>query len=162
MTRLFSFVVVAVSFLLAGNFAAAQPQEGVYYQIKNVNSKKVLALSDSEGDGEQILQRMSGQGERQQWSFVKVGAYYRILNRKTGQALNVRSTAGETPIIASDNGKNLQWSFEKNAEGYVIKSRHSGLVIDVADESTERKASVIQNSAHDGRNQTFELVPVEE
>lgn len=162
MTRLVAIVVLAVSFQLAGQLVAAPPNEGAYYKIKNVNSKKALALNDGAEDGAQIIQRSPGQNERQQWSFVRVGKFYRIVNRKSGQALNVQSKEDGTPVIASDNGKNLQWSLEETEGGFIIKSRHSGLVLDVANEAEERKAEVIQYPFHDGRNQIFEIELVEE
>lgn len=162
MTRFVAVVLVATSCLFADRFASAQPEAGVYYRIRNVNSQKMLALDDKGADGAQIVQRSPGQNERQQWSFVKVGGHYKIVNRKSGQSLNVESTEAETPIIASDNGKNLQWSLEKKGEAYVIKSRHSGLVIDVANESAERKSPVIQYGYHEGRNQLFELEAVQD
>lgn len=160
MTRYVAMVVVAVSFLFVGNFAAAQPEEGVYYRIRNVNSEKFLALGDGAEDGAQIVQRLQGDNERQQWSFVKVGKYYKIVNRKSGQSLNVHSKDEEAPIIASDDGKNQQWSVDKKGDAIIIKSRHSGLVIDVADASKDPKAPVIQYRSHEDRNQVFELEPV--
>ena len=160
--------VVAVSFLFACQTALAQPVEGQYYRIKNVNSKKVLALDDGAGkvDGALIVQRSPGQNERQHWKFVKVGEFYKIINRKSGQALNVQSASGEegAPIIqwdASDDGENQQWSLEKKRGNYYIKARHSGMVIDVANASKEREGAVIQYPYHEGRSQLFELVPVE-
>jgi hypothetical protein len=154
-------VILAVSFLCIGKFAAAQPAEGQYYRIMNVNSKKVLSLGDTEADREQLVQRAHGEGERQQWSFIKVGKHYRIANRQTGQLLNVQSLEANSAVTAKENGKNSQWSLEKSGKTYLIRSRHSGLVIDVADVSKERKAPVIQFSENGGRSQMFEIELVE-
>jgi hypothetical protein len=154
-------VILAVSFLCIGKFAAAQPAEGGFYRITNVNSKKALALGDTEADGEQIIQRADGEGERQHWSFIKVGNHYKIANRKTGQLLNVRSLEPDTAVSAKENGRNAQWSLEKSGGTYLIRSRHSGLVLDVADVSKERKAPVIQSSEIKSRNQRFEIELVE-
>lgn len=164
MTRCIAMAVLTVSLLLSGKFAAAQPEEGVYYRIKNVNSKKMLALGigAAKVDEAQIVQRARGEDERQQWKFVKVGKYFKIINRKSEQELNVRSKDEEAPIVASTDGKNAQWSLEKEGKAYLIKSRNSGLVVDVADESKDRKAPVIQYRNHEGRNQLFELEPVTE
>ena len=168
MTRFAAMVSVAVSFLFADRVAVAQPEEGQFYQIKNVNSKMVLALEDGAAklDGARIVQRVPTPNEHQQWKFVKVGGFYKIVNRRTGQALNVLNGSNEerAPIIqwdANDNGENEQWSLEKKGNYFVIKARHSGMVIDVEAGSVERKAPVIQYPYHDGRNQIFELVPVE-
>ncbi len=162
MIRFVALMVVAVSFLFAGNFAAAQPAEGEFYRIKNLNSGKYLALGDDSDKMKeaQVVQRAQGKGNRQQWSFEKVGKFYRIINRQSGQALNVHSTEEDEPVFATDNGKNAQWSLEKVGENYMIKSRNSGLVVDVADESKERKAPVVQFQAKETRNQIFALEPV--
>ncbi|MFO0876530.1 MAG: RICIN domain-containing protein, partial [Gemmataceae bacterium] len=93
----------------------------------------------------------------QQWKFVKVGDYYKIVNRKTGKALNVSSGSKEegAPIIqwdAGDDGENQQWSLEKKGQAYVIKARHSGLVLDVAEEKKDRKAALIQYGYKNGEN----------
>jgi hypothetical protein len=162
MSRCVAMLVVAVSFLCAERFAAAEPEAGKFYRIRNVNSKKMLALDDKGADGAQIVQRAPGKNERQHWSFEAVGKHYRIINRKSGQRLNVKSTDEGSPIIASDDGKNAQWSLEAKGDKYVIRSRHSGMVVDVAEESKERKAPVIQFPFHEGRNQIFELEAVTE
>jgi hypothetical protein len=164
MTRFVAISLFAVSTLLASSLAAAEPEEGKFYRIINVNSNKCLALADGakKVDEAQIVQRNHGQNERQQWSFVKVGEgrNFRIINREGGQALSVHSTDAGAPVVASNSAKNRQWSFEKKGDNYVIKSRHSDLVLDVADESTERKAPLIQAKANDGQNQLFKIEEV--
>lgn len=159
--------MAAVSLLFACQ-AVAQPVEGQYYQIKNLNSKMVLALDDGAGkvEGALIVQRSPAKYERRHWKFVKVGEFYKIINRHSGQALNVQNASGEegAPIIqwdASDEGENQQWSLEEKKGNYRIKARHSGMVVDVADESKARQAGVIQMSQREGRSQLFQLVPVE-
>ena len=162
MVRIVAMLVVTSAFLFAGTNVSAQVEVDVYYRIKNVNSKKVLALGvgAAKVDEAQIVQRSQGQDERQQWKFVKVGKYYKIVNRKSEQVLNVHSKDGGDPIVASTDGKNAQWSLEKKGDAFLIRSRNSGFVIDVADESKDRKAPVIQYPDHEGRNQLFELEPV--
>lgn len=161
MTRFVALVVVTLIFLSSGMAATVQPEEGVYYRIKNVNSEKFLALGDgaAKKDATQIVQRSTGKDERAQWKFVPVGKYYKIVNRKTEQELSVDAKDEGEPVLARTNGRHAQWSIEKekNGEGFQIKSRHSGLVIDVANESKDRKAPIIQFPTHEGRNQIFEL-----
>lgn len=72
MTRAVAMLLLTGAFLGAGNISAQEPQEGVFYRIKNVNSKRVLALSDGTGkaDDPQIVQRAHGKDERQPWRFV--------------------------------------------------------------------------------------------
>nr|WP_309690148.1 RICIN domain-containing protein [Armatimonas sp.] len=146
----------------------ADPEEGEYYRIKNVRSKKVLSVADDGKEkGAPIVQVVPGPSELQQWQFVKVGGYYKIVNRKTGMALNVESESMQegAPIIQWDarvNKKNQQWSLVKKGDFFAIKVRHSGLVLDVAAGSKERRVSLIQYplQRNDNGNQIFELVPV--
>ena len=145
MIRFVAVAVLAIAILAVGQTAWAQPEEGQFYRIKSVSSKKVLSVEDK-GEGDAIIQVAPGVAEVQQWKFVKSGDYYKIVNRKTGKALNVKNASKEegTPIIqwdASDKGENQQWSLEKKGTSYVIKARHSGLVLDVADESKKGKAA---------------------
>lgn len=168
MARFVAMVALAGSLMCISQIALAQPEEGQYYRIKCVSSKKVLAVEDKgKEDGAQIIQVLPGPKDFQQWKFVKVGDFYKIVNRKTGKALNVQNASKEegTPIIqwdASDNGENQQWSLENKGNAFVIKARHSGLVLDVAEENKKRKASLIQYGYKQGDNdnQHFVLEPV--
>jgi len=162
--RFVAMIVVTLAYLSAAAVANAQPEEGVYYRIKNVNSKKFLALGDgaATSDETQIVQRSPAMNERAQWKFVPVGKHYRIVNRKTGQELSVHSKDEGEPILARTKVKHGQWSVESKDGSYVFKSRHSGLVIDVAEASKDRKAPVIQYPSHEGHNQLFELEPVKD
>lgn len=167
MSRFVAMAAVAGAFLFASPTVSAQPEEGQYYQIKNVRSKKTLAIDDegAKVEGAQIVQRIAGPNPRQEWKFEKVGRYYKIINRKSGMALNVQnaSKAEGTPIIqwdASDPGENQQWLLEKHGENYVLKARHSGLVLDVSTGTKKRKAELLQYSFQNSGNQIFALVPV--
>ena len=124
MIRFVAMMVVTLSFLSGGTVASEHPEEGVFYRLKNVNSKKVLALGvgAAKSDNTQIVQRSQGQDERQQWKFVAVGKYYRIVNRKTEQELNVRSKDEDDAVVASTDGKNAQWSLEQMGEAFLIKN----------------------------------------
>jgi hypothetical protein len=96
---------------------------------------------------------------------VKEGRFYKIINRKSGLALNVKdaSTQEGAPIIqwdASVKAENQQWSIQKHGEAYAIRARHSGLVLDVADGTKDARAPLIQYHFGNGTNQLFELLPV--
>lgn len=167
MNRIVKLAMLSVTLLGATQLAQAQPEADVWYQIKNVASKKNLALDDKakKENGALIVQRAPGTGERQQWKFVKVGAYYKIINRQSGQALNVQNAAGEdgTPIIqwdAADEGKNQQWTVEKKGDHYVFRARHSNKMIDVFGGSKAKKAGIVQWAENNSENQAFLLVPV--
>lgn len=166
MTRFIAFVAVAGSLLVASQVSLAQPEPDQWYRIKNVRSNKVLAIGEDKEA--QIVQRLAGPNERQQWKFVPVAKapkHYTIVNRKTGQALNVINESREEgaaiiPWDASVKAQNQQWSLEKSGDHYVIKARHSGMVLDVAEGTKGRKAPLIQYSPQNSENQFFLLVPV--
>jgi hypothetical protein len=159
MLRCGAFAVVAVTSLLATQLAAAEPEAGKFYRIVNVHSHKCLALGDggAKADESQVVQRNPGQLERQQWSLEALpgGKHYRIINRMNGQALSVDSTEANAPVFASTSAKGRQWSLEKKGENYLIRSRHSDLVMNVVDESTDRKAPIVQAQPNDQPNQLF-------
>lgn len=169
MTKLCMAMVLASCVLTcAGPGMGADPEDGQYYRIKNIRSKKVLSVSEvGKEEGAPIVQALPGPKNLQEWKFVKIGDYYKIVNRKTGKALNVQSESKEAgaPVIqwdASVDNENQQWSFVKQGDYFAIKARHSGLVLDVAAGTKERKASLIQYPLQekDNENQIFELIPV--
>jgi Ricin-type beta-trefoil lectin domain-like len=169
MTRFYATLILASCLLLsAAQGTPTQVVEDQFYRIKNVRSKKVLSVEDKgKLEGAQIIQVVPGPSDLQQWKFVKTGDYYKIVNHKTGMALNVQneSKEGGTPIIQWDAkapNENQQWTLEKKGDAYAIKARHSGMVIDVANEKKDRKALLIQYpfKETDNDNQLFEFVPV--
>lgn len=160
--------LAAVGFLCTSQGVIAQVVEGQFYRIKNVGSKKYLALGDGAKTvvGAQIVQRAHGQDARQQWSFVKQGPFFKIINRQNGQALNVQgaSTDDGAPIIQWDanvKGQNQRWTLEPHGAYFALKARHSGKVVDVADEAKERKAEIVQSTFRNAETQLFEFVPVQ-
>jgi hypothetical protein len=120
------------------------PATGRYYQIKDVRSGLVLAIVKE--DDAKIIQAKAAADTTQQWQFVKVGGYYKIVNRKSGKVVDVRKgdkKVGTQIIQFKDHGgQNQQWSLEKQGKSFVLKSRHSGLVIEA------------------NGNNLFDLVPV--
>lgn len=142
-------------------------RENVFYKIQFVPGKKVLGIIGAKDDDARVILAPNNDLQGQQWKFVKAGDYYKIVNRKSGKALNVANASGEenAAIIqwdAADDGENQQWSLVKQGEHFVIQARHSGMVLDVADDSKNRKATVVQSNLREGRNQRIELVPVNE
>jgi len=140
------------------------PVKDAYYRIKNVNSHLALSLAMGGAKTEEapIIQRQPGIDTRQQWAFDPVEGGYRIVNRRSLQVLNLHSLEAGSPVMASDGGEHTSWSLEFKGAVFQIRSRSSGLVIDVADESTTRKASIVQYPSHGGLNQMFELELVAE
>ena len=167
-TRCAAVWMLALGFLSAGQAVMAQVVEGQFYRIMNVGSKKFLALGDDAKtvEGAQIVQRTKGNGAREQWSFVKQGNVYKIINRENGQALNVQggSTDEGAPIIqwaANVKGKNQRWTLEAHGAYFALMAKHSGMVVDVADGAKERKALIVQNTFRNTETQLFQLLPVE-
>ncbi len=162
--RFFFPVMLSLCLLCSSQGVMAQVVEGQFYRIKNVGTKKYLALGDDAKTvvGAQIVQRALGQDDRQQWSFVKQGPFFKIINRQNGQALNVQSASMEVgaPIIqweADVKGKNQRWTLVPHGAYFALKARHSDMVVDVADESTERKAPIVQNTFQNTETQLFEF-----
>ncbi len=163
-TRFFFPAMLLLCFLCSSQGVMAQVVEGQFYRIKNVGTKKCLALGDDAKTvvGAQIVQRALGQDDRQQWSFVKQGPFFKIINRQNGQALNVQGASMEegAPIIqweADVKGKNQRWTLEPHGAYFALKARHSDKVVDVANESTERKAAIVQNTFQNTETQLFEI-----
>ncbi|GGS56753.1 rhamnogalacturonan lyase family protein [Actinokineospora fastidiosa] len=93
---------------------------------------------------------------------VDTNAYYVLVNRHSGKALDVYNLATDdgAPIVqwARNDGAWQQWQFVDSGGGYYrLKSRHSGKVLDVEGRSTENGANVVQWTDHNGTNQQFQL-----
>ncbi|WP_184543245.1 RICIN domain-containing protein [Mucilaginibacter sp. FT3.2] len=90
------------------------------------------------------------------------GAYYRLLNLNSGQALDVNaaSTANGAGIIQwpQNGGNNQQWVITDNGGGYYkITNRNSGEALDVNAASTANGAGIIQWPWNGGNNQQWAL-----
>jgi len=90
------------------------------------------------------------------------GAYYRLLNLNSGQALDVNggSTANGAGIIQwpQNGGNNQQWQITDNGGGYYkITNRNSGQALDVNMGSTANGAGIIQWPWNGGNNQQWQL-----
>jgi endoglucanase len=90
------------------------------------------------------------------------GAYYRLLNANSGQALDVNaaSTANGAGIIQwpQNGGNNQQWVITDNGGGYYkIANRNSGQALDVNGAATTNGAGIIQWPWNGGNNQQWAL-----
>ncbi|MEV4656676.1 non-reducing end alpha-L-arabinofuranosidase family hydrolase [Micromonospora sp. NPDC049301] len=93
---------------------------------------------------------------------VDTTAWYVLLNRNSGKALDVYNLAtndgARITQWARNNGSQQQWQFVDSGGGYYrLKSRLSGKVLDVYNFSTANGASVVQWSDGNGTNQQFRL-----
>ncbi|SCL59567.1 endo-1,4-beta-xylanase [Micromonospora eburnea] len=93
---------------------------------------------------------------------VDTNAWYVLLNRNSGKALDVygASTADGARITqwTRNNGNNQQWQFVDSGGGYYrLKSRNSGKVLDVSNRATTDGAPLIQWTDANATNQQFQL-----
>jgi hypothetical protein len=89
-------------------------------------------------------------------------AYYRLINRNSGQVVdinNASTTAGTIAIQYPGNGgTNQQWQLTATSGGYYkLANRNSGQSLDVANSSTTAAANVVQNPANTGNSQQWQL-----
>lgn len=101
-------------------------------------------------------------GSNAQAATVDTSAWYVLVNRNSGKALDVYnySTTDGGRITQWDrhNQDNQQWQFVDSGGGYYrIRSRHSGKVLDVYNWSTANGAAVVQWADHNGNNQQWRL-----
>lgn len=76
-----------------------------YFKIINAASGKALDGAGTSA-GANVQQWSFGNGENQQWSIQKVNGNYKIINRKSGLALDVSGAS------KSDNANVLQWNYK--------------------------------------------------
>lgn len=93
------------------------------------------------------------------------GAWYKIVNRNSGDALDINgqsTTAGAGAIQWSYwGGNNQQWSFGSQGSGYfTINNRNSGLLLDVNGGSVSNGASIIQWTSNGGTNQHWRVIDI--
>ncbi|MFG1694238.1 non-reducing end alpha-L-arabinofuranosidase family hydrolase [Nonomuraea sp. NPDC049309] len=93
---------------------------------------------------------------------VDTNAWYVLINRNSGKALDVYNLAtndGARITQWTRNDQNQQqWQFVDSGDGYYrIKSRHSGKVLDVYNFSTANGGEIVQWSDHNGTNQQWRL-----
>lgn len=93
------------------------------------------------------------------------GAYYRLLNLNSGQALDVNgaSTVNGAGIIQwpQNGGNNQQWIIADDGGGYSkITNRNSGDALDVNSGSAASGAGIIQWPWNGGNNQQWQLTAV--
>ncbi|MHA4816876.1 non-reducing end alpha-L-arabinofuranosidase family hydrolase [Streptomyces aculeolatus] len=93
---------------------------------------------------------------------VDTNAWYVLVNRNSGKALDVYNLATEDGARITQWARNdqnqQQWQFVDSGGGYYrIKSRHSGKVLDVHNFSTANGGSIVQWADLNGTNQQWRL-----
>ncbi|MEO3798581.1 non-reducing end alpha-L-arabinofuranosidase family hydrolase [Nonomuraea sp. B1E8] len=93
---------------------------------------------------------------------VDTNAWYVLVNRNSGKALDVYNLAtndgARITQWSRNNGNQQQWQFVDSGDGYYrIKSRHSGKVLDIYNWSTANGGAIVQWADHNGTNQQWRL-----
>ncbi len=91
------------------------------------------------------------------------GTYYKVVNRNSGQVLDMSgfSTSNGGPAIQwpDNGGANQQWQEVPVNGGYKLVNRNSGLLLDDPGYSTTQGTQLDQWSDTNGSNQWWNLVP---
>jgi hypothetical protein len=90
------------------------------------------------------------------------GAYYRLLNLNSGDALDVNSasTASGGNIIqwTPNGGNNQQWAITGSSGGYyTLTNRNSNMLLDVSGASTAQGTGIVQMPTSGGGSQQWQL-----
>ncbi|MFC4901683.1 family 43 glycosylhydrolase [Streptosporangium amethystogenes subsp. fukuiense] len=93
---------------------------------------------------------------------VDTGAWYVLVNRNSGKALDVYNLATNDGARITqwtrNNGNQQQWQFVDSGGGYYrLKSRHSDKVLDVHNFSTANGGAIVQWADLNGTNQQWRL-----
>jgi hypothetical protein len=93
---------------------------------------------------------------------VDTSAWYVLVNRNSGKALDVSNTATTDGAVVHQwsrhDGANQQWQFVDSGGGYYrLKSKNSGKVLDVDNWSTADGGKIQQWTDLNGTNQQFRL-----
>ena len=126
---------------LSLTFAAAA-EEAKYVKLLNVNTGRVLGVTDDSDDNEAraIIAKDEPANKSRQWQLVKDGEYLKIVNRKSGKVLDVNNASKDEDgeIIQweekTDDNDNQRWSWEGKGDDRRLKSKDSKLVLDVTAE----------------------------
>ena len=129
-----------------------------FFRITNMASK--AALSSASDSKPQVLE--GAQRFDEQWGLIgEGGGIYRIVNRRSGLALDVarsETTSGAEVIsYAYNGGANQQWLLQRTADGaYKIVNRNSKLLLSFAPDGK----SLIQKADGGGTDQQWRALEV--
>ncbi len=91
---------------------------------------------------------------------IDTGAWYVLVNRNSGKALDVYNLAtndgARITQWSRNNGNQQQWQFTSSGDGYYeIRSRLSGKNLDVSGRSTADGGAIVQWTDNNGANQQW-------
>jgi hypothetical protein len=162
MSRLPLALIAAFTLCLTLTAAA---QDAKYVKILNVDTGKVLAVTDdSEDAGARAVLAKDEANKARQWQIVKDGEHLKIVNRKTGKVLDVNENSKDegAEIIQWDekteDNDNQRWSWDGKGDDRRLKSKNSGMVLEVNSDG-----KVIQKKADEkAKGQLWKVVDVKD
>ena len=127
-------------------------------------SGSTLTVNNSSGLS-RIQYAWGGTSIAQPYGSFTSGTYYEVLNRNSGDALEIYNQSTTSGAIADQwaywGGNNQQWSFTSLGSGYFdIINRNSSMLLDVSGSSTTNGASVIQYTSTGGSNQKWQIIDI--
>jgi hypothetical protein len=101
----------------------------------------------------------------QPYGSFTAGTWYKVLNRNSGDALDINgqsTTAGAIAIQwAYWGGNNQQWSLSSLGSGYFnLTNRNSSLLLEVSGASTTNGATVDQWASNSGTHQRWQVIDI--
>jgi endoglucanase len=154
------------------NQLRASGMGGVYWPgLRSGDTYSLLTLSgttlsvNNAGGLSRIQYAWGNTSISQPYGSFTSGTFYKILNRNSGDALDINgqsTTAGASAIQwAYWGGNNQQWSFTSQGNGYFnLINRNSSLLLDVNGASTANGATVVQWTANGGANQKWQVIDI--
>lgn len=159
-------VVAAVTTVAVRSADAATIVQGVWYNLVNVNSGKVMEVTGaSTADGATVTQYSSNGCQCQQFRFESAGTgWWRIVARHSGKAVDLwdwnTADGAEYRQWPITSGYNQQFSVQNIGDAIQLINRHSGKALEVWQWSTANGARISQYTDLNGANQQWRLVQV--
>jgi hypothetical protein len=143
-----------------------------WVKLVNRNSGKCLDLPYWSGSnwgtvaGTIIQQYTCSGADMQLWQFTPVSGGYKIVNKLSGQALDITGISTQPGAALTQwpywGGQNETFQVTATGSGYVrLTVQHSGQSIDVGGASTANGAPIVQWPYFGGLNEQWQLVPVQ-
>ena len=150
--------------LLAAPLLADDPKGPAPVRLIQVSSGKALSVEpppeNEDLGGRAVVVQADPMDPAQEWKIEPAGKAFKLVNRKTGQVLDVsdESTDPGAPIIQwEDNGfDNQRWNWVGDGAERRLRSKSSGLVAD-----TDKDGKLVQRKADkNAKSQLWKVVPV--
>ena len=177
LTKVFFSIMLTIVFLI-GSIVLPRPvlaakhstiQNGSFYYIQHVSSKKYLDIKDenkANGARLQIWQKYA-KHQNQVFKLQKVGNYWKIIAHHSNRVIEVRNSS-------KDNSAEVgqwdyvgiacqQWEIKYNSDGTIsFKNRNSGKYLDVQGNKNKNGTKVNQYKSNGGAAQKFKLIKLDD